>query len=205
MKWQTLLLVITFLMAVASTLMVVLITAFPNTFPSMNNHIQSEALLAVSTSPVIASLVNDPRNEIWTTVYITPTMTSLHANDGAALATTLSTTASKFTYKKWPQMDRTYVQAYFQMIVGLRDTPLANVTSLTLNLQLPVPALAENLFPLMGVCTISGVTISDQRIYTTLPNTNVCRNVTCHFEISPTVTLNDTPIQFNGYLLYTIE
>ncbi len=204
MKWYSWLVIITFLISLATMAAVIVIMVSPTTFPSINNQIRDQALAAVMNSPVITSLVNEPRSEIWTTLPINSSMISLHANNGAALSINLTLAGCKFTFKKWKQIDYTYIQTYFQLIATLRDVPLANVTDLTLHMKLPEPALAQNLTPLLGACTISGVTISDQHVYTTIPQTDVCLNVTCDFEISPTVTLNSTPIEFNGYLLYTV-
>lgn len=204
MNWYLGFLTLAFLCAMTSLVSIILLICYPNTFPRINEHIQSEALLALQNSSTITTLKSHTHSNLWTTTAITPAMVSFHINNGSSSSITLTLAQTQFVHKKWFQADGTYIQVYFMVILVLRDAPISGVTEVLLNLVLPEPALAENLTPLLGTCSISGVTISDQHIYTTLPNTKFCQNVACQFDISPTVTLNSTPIELKGHLLYRL-
>jgi hypothetical protein len=202
MGWYKTLTLIALLFGTASIIMHIILTGFPNTFTRLNEHIQSEAMIAVRNDSSLTTLNSRTYSNEWTNMAIPSSTITVTVNSGPVQFQL--DTGSRFVYKRWIQSDgNDYIEAFFMVKMDLRGPAYTNVTSLRLDVRLPVPVKANNETPLLGQCTINKVDINEQRMFSYTYSAGVCQNLTCLFTI-PTTTFNSDNLEFKGHLLYNV-
>jgi hypothetical protein len=197
MKWQTSLLLFTLFIALGAATLCVILIGFPNTFPSINDHIQAEVMLALRNSPIIQAIDLQQTEEIWQYSSITNTTFNLLVNAAPISNIAIDTTNSQFLGKPYGE----FIDLRFLFIITCRDAPLTNVTSITFNVTLPERIYAPHMTPLIGSCDVSGVPTVSVRLFATLPNTQWCDTMTCQI-ITPSTTITTSPLIFSGHVIY---
>ena len=164
MSWFKTLTVLALLFGSAALVMSIILTAFPNTFTRLNEHIQSEAMIAVRNDSSLSTLNSRTYSNEWTTALIPSNGVTVTVNSGTM--SLLLDTNSRFISKRWIQSDgNDYIEAFFMVKFDITGSAYNNTTTLRLDLRLPTAIKANNETPILGQCTINKVDIVEQRMY----------------------------------------